>query len=79
MGDVLTGAGLIVGTLGTVCVFVWGFPQPEFRGDALLLESSPSEAELAAKRAHHRRRSFVGIGLIGFGFLLQFVGLIVGG
>lgn len=76
MGDFLTGAGLVVGLLGTICIFVWGFPQPEFRGDALLVESSPSEEQLAARRAHHRRRSFVGIGLIGLSFLMQFAGLL---
>jgi hypothetical protein len=73
----LTAAGLVVNMVGVALVFVFGFPQPAFRGDSLVLESSPGKSEVDAQRATHTRRSKTGLGLLVAGFVLQLAGTVV--
>lgn len=68
----LNAVGLTLGMAGVVFIFIWGPPQPSFEGNALLLESTNPTA-LAAQKAHHQCMSQIGLGLIGLGFLFQFI------
>ena len=77
MADWLTGMGLALNLVGSLAVVVWGFPQPDISGDHLALVTSPSETKLEAMRAHRRRLSYVGMGVIAIGFALQLVGLLL--
>src|SRR5437667_6301719 len=69
--------GLSLNMLGVAFAFFVGFPQPEFRGYALLLESSPSPEALARQKARRKRASYVGLGAMFVGFLLQLVGIAI--
>jgi hypothetical protein len=72
----LNAIGLVCGMVGVVVLFKWGPPQPSFEGDAILLETT-NETALAAEKARYKRMSRIGLALIGLGFLLQFVGVVV--
>jgi hypothetical protein len=72
----LNAIGLIFGMVGVVFIFIWGPPQPSFRGDVLLLESTDENA-LGAKKARYKLMSRVGLAFIFMGFLFQFVSEIV--
>ena len=71
----MTIAGLAVSMVGVALVF-FGLPQPEIRGDALLLESSPSQEELERRRAARRRLSYVALTVLFIGTELQPAGAI---
>ena len=77
MSDWLTGIGLAINMAGTIAVYFFGFPQPDFRGEAITLVSSPSEEELEQARARRRRQSYIGVALLFVGFTLQLVGLVL--
>jgi hypothetical protein len=81
-------AGLLLGMVGVLVIFKWGPPQPDFsEGIALGLEpatvfvdgtkvSDLIEAARRLKRRHSIMSGF-GLGLIGFGFLAQFIATIL--
>ena len=78
----LNAIGLIFGMVGVVFIFRWGPPQPSFeRGASFGLEDNTAlpngktvaqnNAEIAAREAHYKRMSQIGLGFIFLGFLLQ--------
>lgn len=81
-------AGLLLGMAGVLVIFKWGPPMPDFsEGVALGLGpntvfvdgtkvSDMIEAARRLKRVHSIM-SRVGLGLIGFGFLAQFIATIL--
>jgi hypothetical protein len=82
----LNAIGLISGMVGVIVLFFWGPPQPSFEetvgvaldsGTVLTNGTKVSELENANKRRKRRHRimSSIGLGLVGLGFLFQFVAL----
>jgi hypothetical protein len=80
----LNAAGLFLGIVGVVFIFVWGPPQPTFlRGDSITASSNTvipndgrtvaqRDADTAAQELHYTHMSQIGLSLILAGFLLQF-------
>jgi hypothetical protein len=82
----LNAIGLFLGMAGVVVIFVWGPPQPSFEesvgvaldSNTVLVDGTKiSDLEKANKRLKRRHRilSRIGLGLVGVGFLFQFVAL----
>lgn len=68
-------SGLVLGFIGVVIVFIWGYPQPDFdpyQSQRLLNTGGPDQ-ELIAKADHYRFMSRVGLSFIGISFVLQAV------
>jgi hypothetical protein len=81
-------AGLALGMAGVVVIFIWGPPQPDFtEGVAIgateetVLEDGRKVSDMIEHTRHLKRvhsiMSRVGLGLIGCGFALQIVAVIV--
>jgi hypothetical protein len=78
----LNAAGLFLGIVGVVFIFLWGPPQPSFqRGDPI--GASPNtklpdgrtvaqqDADTVAQEQHYKSMSQIGLGLIFLGFVFQ--------
>jgi hypothetical protein len=80
----LNAIGLFLGMLGVAVIFKWGPPQPSFKtslvpSDRTVLPdgTTASERARANKRLKslYQNRSRIGLGLLGAGFLFQFIAL----
>jgi hypothetical protein len=71
----LNSVGLVLGILGLAVIYEWGPPQPSYEaGRFVRLEQSTiteEELRLLKQKAAAWRMSAIGLGLIGFGFVLQ--------
>ena len=72
---ILNSIGLFLGIVGVVIIFRWGPPQPTFIPGMFIDFGGSQEHDklLLAERDTYKTRAAVGLGLIGIGFLFQFV------
>jgi hypothetical protein len=66
--------GLALGMAGVVIIFIWGPPQPDLDPQGKLLFEGPPDKTVERQRNQYEIMSRVGLGLIGVGFLAQFIG-----
>jgi hypothetical protein len=64
--------GLGLGMAGVVILFIWGPPQPDLDPHIKRVTQGVIEATKQLKRRHEIMSS-IGLGLIGLGFVLQFI------
>lgn len=69
----LNAAGLLVGIIGVVIVWHYGWPQPTFPRHVSLVTQQDLSAQADAAEAHYRHMATLGLVLIVAGFLLQFL------
>jgi hypothetical protein len=83
----LTALGLLLNVIGTVMLFFFGFPQPDFTEEVglALEDNTPASNGLTAKeygaKIRHKRlfykiMSYVALSLILIGFVIQFIDII---
>jgi hypothetical protein len=65
--------GLLLGFIGVVMIFKWGYPQPDF--DPLqaqrILNTGGPDPDMLAKSAHYQMMSYFGLSFLGCGYLSQ--------
>jgi hypothetical protein len=69
----LNSIGLMLGMVGVVIIFFWPPPLASFNTE-VLLSTGKISPEAIARNRRHTWLSGIGLGLIFFGFLAQFVG-----
>jgi hypothetical protein len=70
----LNALGLILGMIGVVIIFSWGWPQPSFEGESLTPDTSAEyKAELKAQKEGYVLMSQIGLGFVFVGFGLQLI------